>query len=221
MASENVREWIEKNSKFVGFDVLEIGSKKYKDHADLGLREFFLRKKKNKINFVGCDVSEGEGVDVVVDVSLPRSQVAARLSGKTFDTIFCVSVMEHIPNIFSAASNIQSILRAGGSFFISVPFVFRYHGYPGDFWRFTPEAVEHLFPEIDFADRGRSLLTTLNPGESLSLKNVAGRKLNRFIFRPKSRQEMLLRKRAKQEGGGTEGYSLAPVMINMLGIKRR
>ena len=45
-------------------------------------------------------------------------------------------------------------------------------------------------------------------------------KLNRFLFRPKSREDKLERKRLKKEGEFVPAYTLAPAMINMLGFKK-
>jgi len=219
MASENVYDWIEKHVKYVKGNVLEVGSRRYKEHAFLNLRE--LSEKQPKIKgFLGCDISAGENVDIITDLAQPFDEISESFGHQKFDTIFCISVLEHIPDIFSASKNITILLKPGGAVFISVPFVFRYHGYPGDLWRFTPEAIQFLFPEIDFRDYKYSSVSTLEHGDTMSLSNSRLDKLNRFLFRPKSRENKLERKKAKSEGSNIEPYSLAPAMINMLGFKR-
>lgn len=219
MASTNIIDWIQKYSNHIGTDVLEVGAKRYKDHAYLGLREFLAEQFPGS-NLVGCDISAGEGVDVVLDITASSQVVTSTLNNKTFDTVFCVSVLEHIPDVFSACRNISSLVNSGGALFISVPFVFRYHGYPGDFWRFTPEAVTYLFSDIDFYDYTYSYVSTLEQDDWLSLKNRNLEKMNRFLFRPKSREEKIARKQAKRDGSPVAAYSLAPSMINMLEFKR-
>lgn len=219
MASVNVIEWIEENIKHVGLNTLEVGSKRYKEHAYLGLREF-LAEKRPETALIGCDMSQGDGVDLVLDITAPLSAITSAFQNKAFDTVFCVSVLEHIPDVFNACKNISSLLHPGGALFVSVPFIFRYHGYPGDFWRFTPEAVTYLFPDIDFEDYKHSFISTLEQDDRMSLKNRNLEKMNRFLFRPKSREEKIARKQAKREGDSTAPYSLAPAMINMLGFKR-
>jgi SAM-dependent methyltransferase len=185
----------------------------------LGLREF-LPEKLPHSKLIGCDISAGEGVDVVLDITAPSQVVKSTLRNKTFDTVFCISVLEHIPDVFSACKNISTLLNPGGALFISVPFVFRYHGYPGDLWRFTPEAVTYLFPDIDFVDYQYSTITTLEQGDRMSLKGSNLEKMNRFVYRPRSREDKVARKEAKQGGETVEAYSLAPAMINMLGFKK-
>lgn len=220
MASANVAQWITKHIKYVGREALEVGSKRYKDHAYLDL-PLLLAGQSEQSSLVGCDISPGENVDVVVDLTAPLKQIKGALGGRTFDTIFCVSVLEHIPDVFSACRNIEQLLRPGGTIYISVPFVFRYHGYPGDLWRFTPEAILYLFPGIDFMEHKYSSVATLEEGDSMALRGRNMEKLNRFLFRPKSREEKLERKRAKHEGDAVPAYSLAPAMINMLGFRKQ
>ena len=221
MASVNGLEWIDNYLHRVGSRVLEVGSKKYKDHAFLDLKNH-LREKSEAVSVIGCDLSAGENVDVVVDLTAPRDEVLQAFGGKAaFDTVFCISVLEHVPNVFAAAKNIHELLRPGGSLFLSVPFVFRYHGYPGDLWRFTPEAVLHLFPDIDFKDMKYSTVTTMEPGDSMSLSENRVEKLNRFLYRPKDADDKVERKRAKAAGEPVTAYSLAPAMINMLGFRKK
>ena len=219
MASVNVIDWIEKNSRYVGKDVLEIGSKKHNDHEFLGLRDY-LGKKKPDVSLLGCDISTGENVDVVVDLAGSPKSIKKALGNRQFDTLFCVSVLEHIPNVFAASNNMMNLLKTGGSLFVSVPFVFRYHGYPGDLWRFTPEGIQYLFPDVDFADYRHSTVSTLEEGDVMKLSGKRVEKLNRFIFRPKGVEDKLLRKKLKREGKKVDPYSLAPCMINMLGFKK-
>lgn len=218
MASVNVIDWIENNIEHIGANVLEVGSRRYKEHAFLNLRDLIERKK--NISMIGCDLAAGDNVDIVVDLTAPFKDISKAMGNRRFDTIFCVSVLEHIPNIFAASKNITSLLNPGGSMYISVPFVFRYHGYPGDLWRFTPEAIKYLFSEIDFKDYKYSSVSTLDQDDWMSLSGKNLEKLNRFLFRPKSREEKIQRKRLKMAGENVSAYSLAPCMINMLGFKR-
>lgn len=91
---------------------------------------------------IGVDFQPGDGVDIVHDLQYPLDM--------TFSHIDCVSVLEHIENPFKAAANIYNTMEKGGTILFSVPFVWRQHGYPSDYWRFTPEAVRVLFPEIEW-----------------------------------------------------------------------
>jgi SAM-dependent methyltransferase len=74
----------------------------------------------------------------------------------SFDAVLCLQVLEHVRDPFRAAAEIHRVLRAGGTLFVTVPFLVQYHGrkveahhpdhesYP-DYWRFTHQGLEKLF----------------------------------------------------------------------------
>lgn len=219
MASTNIDDWIISNSKKIGKRALEIGSKKYKDAADLKLKEL-LKKNAPKTKIIGCDFENGDGVDVVVDITSPISEIRAALGVEAFDTIFCISVLEHIPDIFKASENISKLLRPRGTLFISVPFIHRYHGYPADYWRFTPPSLQYLFPEIDFKHFKRSFITTFEKGDKMRINyEKSFKQMNRFLIRPNSPDEVEKRKEAKKRGEYVP-YSMVPSYINLIGKKK-
>jgi SAM-dependent methyltransferase len=88
-------------------------------------------------------------VDVVLDLTDDFSLVSPRLPGP-FATVFCLSVLEHCRQPFLMSANIQRLLAPGGVLYVSVPFAWEIHRFPADYWRFTPEAVRLLFPDVEF-----------------------------------------------------------------------
>ena len=110
-------------------------------------------------SYVGVDMSPGKGVDLVVDFTSPFDQIDATLGGKRFNTIFCLSVLEHCDQPFLMAENITRLLEPNGCLYVSVPHAWKFHGYPSDYWRFTPEGVKKLFPDLLF-DESAARLTT-------------------------------------------------------------
>jgi hypothetical protein len=95
---------------------------------------------------VGVDLQAGPGVDIVHDMEIPPHWGF----GSAFDHIECVSVLEHAKRPWLVAQNIEQLLVVGGTIYLSVPFVWRIHNYPGDYWRFTAEGIKLLFPRIDW-----------------------------------------------------------------------
>ena len=82
---------------------------------------------------------------------------------KTYDVIFCFSLLEHCYNPFIACDNLFKLLNPGGIIVGSVPFLFPHHcpqdlSYQ-DFFRFTKYSFIPLFPSADkisvFPHRGR------------------------------------------------------------------
>ncbi|MGI9534578.1 MAG: hypothetical protein ACR2NW_06475, partial [Thermodesulfobacteriota bacterium] len=96
---------------------------------------------------------EGKGVDYIVNLIDEFEVVFEKLDKKTFQTIICNSMLEHCENPFKACDNLDKLLIDEGVIFVSVPFSWRIHGYPSDYWRFTPEAIKVLFPNISFFNK--------------------------------------------------------------------
>ncbi len=97
------------------------------------LRPFFPHKK-----YVGTDMREGPGVDLVVDIqniSLPHESVG---------TVISVDTLEHVEDPRRAMEGIYKIVKPNGLAIITSTMSINIHDYPYDYWRFTPEAFKSL-----------------------------------------------------------------------------
>ncbi len=118
---------------------LVTGSKIYKSRPDR--RALFEHA-------IGVDIEDGEGVDLVHDLEQPFPFDLVDV--KRFDHIDCVSTLEHVRRPWLAAKNLQDVLISGGTIFVGVPFAWRIHAYPDDYYRFSPAAMPILFDEIEW-----------------------------------------------------------------------
>ncbi len=143
MGFRNHAIFMERNKALFKGPFLEVGSRDY------GSTEK-MRAKFPGETYVGIDMQAGEGVDLVLDLTMPFSDVDALLGGKRFGTIFCLSVLEHCEQPFLMAENISRLLAPQGVLYVSVPHAWKFHGYPSDYWRFTHEGVKKLFPQLTF-----------------------------------------------------------------------
>ncbi|NMG04232.1 class I SAM-dependent methyltransferase [Azoarcus taiwanensis] len=134
---------MERNKALFKGPFLEVGSRDYGSTEKI--RTSFPGE-----TYVGVDMQAGEGVDLVVDLTMPFSDVDALLGGNRFGTIFCLSVLEHCEQPFLVAENISRLLAPQGVLYVSVPHAWKFHGYPSDYWRFTHEGVKKLFPQLTF-----------------------------------------------------------------------
>jgi len=89
---------------------------------------------------IGLDMIAGEGVDLVWDLENPLDM--------KFDHIECCSVLEHAKRPWLVAQNIEAMMSKGSTLHLAVPFIWRPHAYPNDYWRFTTEAIRLIFPAI-------------------------------------------------------------------------
>jgi len=136
---------------------LEVGSKDYGAHQK-------VRGLVDPGDYVGIDMLEGDGVDHVLDLTLSFDEIDAVLGGRKFNTIFCLSVLEHCTDPAAMCRSMTRLLNPGGAAYISVPFIFKFHGYPSDYWRFTPEGVRVICPDLTF-DPEDSVMSTEAPGD--------------------------------------------------------
>lgn len=111
--------------------------------------QVYAEKEDRRFRFadaVGVDMLPGPGVDVVQDMEDIRGAMSLGL----FDHVECMSVLEHCKRPWLMAQTIEALMREGATIFVSVPFCWRVHGYPSDYWRMTPEALGVLFPSIEW-----------------------------------------------------------------------
>ncbi|MCK5100806.1 MAG: hypothetical protein KAR45_22040, partial [Desulfobacteraceae bacterium] len=143
-----------------------------------------------------------------------------------FGTIFCMSVMEHCDQPFKMAENLTGLLKPGGKICLSVPFAWKFHGFPSDYWRFTPQGIEKLFPELEF-NHSDCLASTSKKLELYKPDTEVG-KIN-FSFKKQIKKGRFFRaisvkvlKTLSKVGflRWLVGYRylLTPTMINMIGI---
>lgn len=95
--------------------------------------------------WIGTDFQEGPNVDVVADIE-KRTEFA----DESFKTILCSEVMEHLYKPADALAEMYRILEWDGWIIITTLFSFPIHGYPSDYWRFTPACMERLLQDVGF-----------------------------------------------------------------------
>lgn len=138
---------------------LIVGSQVYRDKED---------RRGRYPDVLGIDMLAGPGVDRVLDLEedLPNDL-------GLFDHVECMSVLEHSRRPWLLAANLERLMAPGATIFVSVPFVWRIHGYPNDYWRLTPEGVRALFPSIEW----ESLMLAshdLTPGPKFAVLKQGG-----------------------------------------------
>lgn len=89
-------------------------------------------------SYLGCDMRPGKGVDRVEDVT------ALSLADNCAGTVLCVETFEHVFEVRRAFDEVFRVLKPGGVFILTSPLNFRIHGYPDDYWRFTPSCLRRV-----------------------------------------------------------------------------
>jgi SAM-dependent methyltransferase len=125
-------------------EVLELGSMISEDYqwAAFGsFRDHFIPG-----YYEGIDMAPGRNVDRVGDICDPEFPM------KRYNTILCLEVLEHCFEYEKYVARMFSLLEPGGVLVLSTPFRIHLHGYPSDYWRFTPDAHQMIlrkyFPKV-------------------------------------------------------------------------
>lgn len=95
------------------------------------------------------------------------------LPDDSFDTVMCIQVLEHTPKPQALLDDVARVLRPGGLLIISVPFSFRLHEEPHDYFRYTPHGLRTMLERA-----GLEVTSTLQQGGFWS---VLGHKVNTFL----------------------------------------
>jgi SAM-dependent methyltransferase len=97
--------------------------------------------------YAGVDYQRGEDVDIIADIH----ELSKHLPPESIDAVIACSTFEHIKYPWIAALEIAKILKIGGFAFIHTHQTFALHAHPHDYWRFSIEGLQTLFPpELGF-----------------------------------------------------------------------
>jgi SAM-dependent methyltransferase len=184
-----LKHWIPK----VEGPVLEIGSKDYGSTSSF--RDFYAGSE-----YVGLDMAEGKGVDVIVDLC----KGVGTLRENHFDLGICCSVLEHVEKPWLFAANLTRLIRPGGRLYMSVPWVWRYHAYPDDYFRFSHRGVISLFEEFAWSS---VFYSSTASGEFIEIGDKDTGADNKMAM-------------MVDIGNGQKRKYLPYLMVNMLGTRR-
>lgn len=120
--------------------IVEFGSLQVEPGQDGDLRPLFEGRR-----YVGTDLRTGPGVDRVEDLR--------RLSFHDGEvgTALCLDTLEHCEDPITACRELHRVVVDGGLCVISSVMLFGVHGYPNDYWRFTPGGLRLLLKDFDDA----------------------------------------------------------------------
>lgn len=192
MGDRNQLLYLQRFAPDIDGAILEVGSKDY--GSTVAFREYVAHRE-----YVGLDMASGPGVDVVGDLS----KDLCGLEEGRFDLVICCSVLEHVEKPWLMARNIIRLTKPTGRVYMSVPWVWRYHAYPDDYFRFSWRGVESLFGELRWEHRYYS---TNVIGEFVEISDAQNDWDNRMAV-------------YADAGSGEKRKYLPYLMVNMLGRK--
>jgi hypothetical protein len=122
--------------------IVEFGSLQVESDQPSDLRPLFAGRE-----FIGTDLRDGPGVDRVEDLR------ALRFADGEVGTALCLDTLEHCADPMAAARELRRVVsRTHGTVLMSSVMLMPIHGYPSDYWRFTPDGLRLLLDEFDEVD---------------------------------------------------------------------
>jgi SAM-dependent methyltransferase len=102
-----------------------------------------VRRLFGSVDYIGCDLHEGPGVDRIEDVH------HLTFADASVGTILCFETLEHVADPVRAVAEMRRVVRPGGIVAISSLMFFPIHEHPSDYWRFTPQGFELLLENFE------------------------------------------------------------------------
>lgn len=109
---------------------------------------------------VNLDIGLFKNVDVVADgKSLPFKE-------RSFDLVIAEMVLEHVDDPDKVLNEANRVLKKNGILYVTIPFVFAFHGAPDDFNRYTLSGLKKRLEFAGFRVQGGGVLS--GPSSTLS-----------------------------------------------------
>jgi SAM-dependent methyltransferase len=86
-------------------------------------------------------------------VHYPDYDVCSCALPDRFDLVIAEQVFEHLRYPHRAAANVRRMVREGGYFLITTPFLLKIHNYPEDCTRWSEVGLRHFLGECGFDER--------------------------------------------------------------------
>ena len=125
-------------------DLIDIGCGKmpYKE---------YIKNKSTVKSYSGIDIESPLGYHNAIQPDYFWDGKKLPFAECSFDTAFCTEVLEHVPDTIKFLEEAYRILRPGGTFFFTTPFLWPLHDVPYDEYRFTSFAMERLLTRAGFS----------------------------------------------------------------------
>ena len=120
--------------------VVEFGALQVESEQDSDLRPLFAGR-----DYTGTDFRDGPGVDRVEDLR------GLSYADDSVGTAICLETLEHVDDPLTACRELSRVVRPGGVCLVSTPLLMGIHGYPDDFFRYTPEGMRSLLRPFEAA----------------------------------------------------------------------
>lgn len=113
--------------------------------GDFGGGAEFSSKTREALRSGGLEDYTPLDYDTGVDLDKP-------VKGKKFGLGLCMDTLEHCTHPWLVAKNISDALLPGAYLFVTAPFAWERHNYPGDYFRYTENGLKSLFDKLEYIE---------------------------------------------------------------------
>jgi SAM-dependent methyltransferase len=105
----------------------------------------YIIENSKTVNYVGLDIENALEYDSKIKPNFTWDGKTIPFENNTFECAIGTEVLEHCPNPEIVLKEVLRVLKPGGCFFFTVPFLWNLHEVPNDEYRYTPFSLErHL-----------------------------------------------------------------------------
>ncbi|GAA3614085.1 class I SAM-dependent methyltransferase [Flavivirga amylovorans] len=126
-------------------DLLDIGCGK------MPYKEYILKHSQTK-SYAGLDIETALQYDSIVKPDYTWDAIKMPFEDNSFHSAFGTEVLEHCHEPEVILKETYRVLKTGGSFFFTVPFLWPLHEVPNDACRYTPFSLERHLKNSGFKD---------------------------------------------------------------------
>lgn len=148
-----------------------------------------ILENKNVESYLGLDIDtslnyEGAKPDFLWDgIRMP-------FENESFDIVISTEVLEHVPDPDAYLTEVKRVLKPGGIFFFTVPFLMSLHEVPHDYYRYTPYALEMIFKRTGFV----STQIVAQGGYNAAVGQMLGLWVNMYLWGKKKKVMRIIAK---------------------------
>ncbi|AUS04139.1 class I SAM-dependent methyltransferase [Pseudotamlana carrageenivorans] len=124
-------------------DLLDIGCGK------MPYKKFLLENSEIK-QYIGLDIETALNYDIQVKPDYSWDGRIMPFGDESFDCAFGTEVLEHCPEPEVVLKEVFRVLKPGGVFFFTVPFLWNLHEVPNDEYRYTPFSLKRHIKNSGF-----------------------------------------------------------------------
>lgn len=101
-------------------------------------------------SYTGLDIESALEYDVLVKPDVTWNGISMPFEDNSFETVIATEVLEHCPDPELVMGEMNRVLKKGGIFFFTVPFIWNLHETPYDEYRYTPFSLERHLKSAGF-----------------------------------------------------------------------